>query len=107
PERSADKAARKADRAQAAAERQAQLAARRPLLKEADTLERKLAGWQAEKDGLDARLADPALYADSGKALLADLLKQQAELAAGMEAAELRWLEVHEALDALDAGVSD
>ena len=54
-----------------------------------------------------ARLADPALYADSGKALLADLLKRQAELAAGMEAAELRWLEVHEALDALDAGVSD
>ena len=107
PERSADKAARKADRVQAAAERQAQLAARRPLLKEAETLERKLAGWQTEKDSLDARLADPALYADSGKALLADLLKRQAELAAGMEAAELRWLEVHEALDALDAGVSD
>jgi ATP-binding cassette subfamily F protein 3 len=101
PERSADKAQRKADRAQAAADRQARLTARRPLLKEVEQLEKKLDNWQAEKKLVDGRLADPALYAEPDSALLQDLLKRQARLAGDIEAAEMRWLEVHEALDAL------
>jgi ATP-binding cassette subfamily F protein 3 len=102
PERAADKAARRADREQAAAARQARLAARRPLVKERDALERKLAAWQAEKAQLDARLADPALYAGSADAaLLQALHRRQAELAGVIDAAELRWLELEEALEAL------
>ena len=104
PDRSADKAARKADRAQSAAERQARLAARRPLVKEVQALEKKLAAWQGEKSRLDSRLADPALYAPGNdSALLQELLKRQAQLAAEIDAAEHRWLEAHEALEALDA----
>ena len=106
PDRSADKAARKADRAQSAAERQTRLAARRPLVKEVAGLEKKMGAWQGEKSRLDTRLADPALYAPgSDSALLQDLLKRQAQLAADIDAAENRWLEAHEALEALDAEV--
>ena len=102
PDQAADKAARKAERTQSAEERKARLATRRPLLKEAEQLERKLANWQKEKSLLDTRLADPGLYAGQDTALLQDLLKHQARLTDDIEAAELRWLEVHEALEALD-----
>ncbi|MCZ4303998.1 ATP-binding cassette domain-containing protein [Zoogloeaceae bacterium G21618-S1] len=102
PDQAADKAARKAERAQSADERKARLAARRPLVKEAEQLERKLATWQNEKSLLDTRLADPGLYAGQDTALLQDLLKRQARLTDEIEGAELRWLEVHEALETLD-----
>jgi ATP-binding cassette subfamily F protein 3 len=102
PDRTADKAQRKAEREQAAADRQAKLVARRPLVKEAEQLEKKMAGWNGEKMLLDERLADPGLYADPNSALLQDLLKRQAQLAGDIDAAEMRWLEVHEALEALD-----
>ncbi len=39
------------------------LAQRRPLLKEIDQLERKLAKWNEEKAALDAQFADPEFYA--------------------------------------------
>jgi ATP-binding cassette subfamily F protein 3 len=97
----ADKAARKADRALAASERQARLAARRPLVKERDQLERNLHNWQGEKKLLDERLSDPALYAAGDSALLQELLKRQAELTQHIEQAELRWLELEEQLEAL------
>ncbi|HRP98052.1 MAG TPA: ABC transporter ATP-binding protein, partial [Rhodocyclaceae bacterium] len=85
-----------------AAERQARLAARRPLVKERDALERKLAAWQAERRQIEARLADPALYAGAtDAALLQELHRRQAELAAQIDEAELRWLEIEEALEAL------
>ncbi len=103
PDQVADKASRKADRERAAAERQARLASRRPLVKERDQIDRKLAGWQQEKSLLDQRLADPVLYGSGDSALLQDLLKRQAELAAEIESAELRWLEIEEALEALPA----
>ncbi len=103
PDQSADKAARKADRAQAAAERQARLAERRPLVKERDQLDRRLEGWNREKAQLDARLADPALYAGADPALLQDLHRRQSELATLIEEAELRWLEIEERLEVLPA----
>ncbi len=68
-----------------------------------ERLEKQLAGWQGEKAPLDERLADPAAYADGNRELLAGLLKRQAELASLIETAETRWLEVHEALEALPA----
>jgi ATP-binding cassette, subfamily F, member 3 len=96
-----DKAARQEARANDAASRKSALAARRPLVKEADKLEKQIAGWQAEKAELDAQLADPALYATPDRARIDSLNKRQAELAAAIETAETRWLEVHEALEAL------
>ncbi len=85
------------------AERQALQEQRRPLLKENEKLEKQLAGWQKEKVLLDARLADPALYASTDKALLEGVLKRQKELAGDIERTETRWLEIHDALETLTA----
>jgi ATP-binding cassette subfamily F protein 3 len=103
PDQAADKAARKADRAQAAAERQARLVARRPLLKEVEQIDKRLAAWNREKAELDERLADPALYAGPQATEVPALHKRQSELGARIEEAELRWLELHEALEAMPA----
>jgi ATP-binding cassette subfamily F protein 3 len=89
----------KNERAQSKAERQARILERRPLIKETEQLESKIAAWQKEKDLCDARLADPALYVASDKAQLQSLLKRQAELAQ----AEERWLTLHEQLESIPA----
>jgi len=89
-----DKAARIANREAEKAERQARLTRRRPLLKELEQLEKKLAGWQGEKKLLDERVADPALYASGDSATVQSLLKRQGELAANIDTAEERWLEI-------------
>ncbi len=75
---------------------------RRPLIKETEQLESKMATWQKEKNQLDERLADPAIYS-ADKAILQTTLKQQAELAQRIEQAEERWLELHEQLEAIPA----
>jgi ATP-binding cassette subfamily F protein 3 len=103
PDQAADKATRKADRAQAAAGRQTRLAERRPLVKERDQLDRKLEAWLRERAILVERLADPAIYTDGDPAMLQDLLKRQSELAAAIEEAEMRWLEIEERLEAIPA----
>jgi len=96
-----DKAALKAERAQAQADRQALLAQRRPLLKEVEQLERNLANWQAEKKLLEDQLGDSALYQAAASGRLQTLLKRQAELARQIEQAEERWLEAHTQLETL------
>ncbi|HZV99429.1 MAG TPA: ABC transporter ATP-binding protein, partial [Methylophilaceae bacterium] len=96
-----DKPAAKNDRAQNKAERQARLAERRPLVKEAEQLESRLESWQKEKAELDQRLADAELYTAAAKAELQELLKRQAAIVHSIEQAEMRWLEIHELLEAL------
>ena len=73
---------------------------RRPLLKEAEKLEKKIASLQKEKTLLEARIADPALYSALDKSLLEDLLKHQSELQQSAGMAETRWLEIQESLEA-------
>jgi len=96
----ADKTARREAREAQEKSRQQTLAQRRPLLKEAEKIEKQLPGWQQEKDQLDQRLGDPALYTSPDRALLESLLKRQAELNRQIEDAELRWLEIQEQLEA-------
>jgi len=93
----------KNDRAVNKAERQARIAERRPLVKEAEHLEHNIAKWQADKKLCDERLNDSALYVASDKTELQQLLKKQAELAIHIEVAEERWLELHELLEAIPA----
>ncbi len=101
-DRAVDKAARKAEREEAAANRQARLAERRPLVKELEQIEKKLAGWQSEKQAADTRMADPALYAaGADTAQVSALLKRQGELAGWIDEAELRWLEISARLEEL------
>ncbi len=91
---------KKNDYTQSKLERQASATVRRPLLKELEQIEKDLAVNQAEKHQLDARSADATLYDAANKTELQNLLKRQAELADLIEAAELRWLELHETLEA-------
>jgi ATP-binding cassette subfamily F protein 3 len=98
--------ARRASRAQAEAQRQAHLAVRRPLVKEIEQIEKKLAGWTGEQKLLEARLADTALYAVSNSAStngsqLQELLKRQAALQGWIEEAECRWMALSEQLEEL------
>jgi len=95
---------RRADRAQAEAGRQALLAARRPIVKEIEQIEKKLEGWTGEKKLLEARLADPALYSagnGGGSMQLQELLKHQAALQGWIEEAESRWMTLTERLEEL------
>jgi len=95
------KTARREARENAEKTRQQLLAQRRPLIKEAEKLEKLMPGWQQEKDQLDERLGDPTLYANPDRTLLESLLKRQAQLADDIENAEMRWLEIQEQLESL------
>ena len=101
PEVAAEKTERLQQRADARANRQALLAQRRPLLKEIEQLEKKVAKWNEEKSVLEARFADPDFYATVDRKNSEEMHRQAAALAEQIDAAELRWLEVHEALEAL------
>ncbi|MCX7176320.1 MAG: ATP-binding cassette domain-containing protein [Proteobacteria bacterium] len=99
---STGKQARREDRAQATAERQALLEQRRSLQKETVKIEKQIASRQSELALLEARLVDPTLYAgDADPALAQTLLKRKTELLRAIEQAELRWLEMHESLEGL------
>ena len=82
-------------RAAAHARREEKLARRRPLVKESEQLERKLARWNAERRTLDAQLAEPAPEAKPDSERYAERLARQSEIARLIEGAEQRWLEVH------------
>jgi ATP-binding cassette subfamily F protein 3 len=94
-----DKAAEKEARMAEATARKSAVAERRALQKEAERIDKELAGWQTEKLRLDEQLADPALYTAPDRERIDRLNRRQAELAALIETAEARWLEIHEALD--------
>jgi len=93
------KAQRKENRAAGEKSRQDKVAQHKPLQKEAEKLEKQLAGWQNDKTQLDTLLADASLYTSDDPKPLEALLKRQAELASNIETAELRWLEIHELLE--------
>ena len=97
--RIADKATRKEARETTVANRQGKLARRRPLLKEAEKLERDMEQWQREKRDLDLRLLDPSLYAGGDGAALQEITRRQGELMQRLEEAEERWLEIHAELE--------
>ena len=100
-DKASEKQQRLATRQASDTARKTLVAERRALTREVDRLELQIAQWQAEKSALDQRLADPELYAEANRADLAGLLKRQAELAAQIDPAETRWLEIHSALEAL------
>ena len=101
PEVATEKTERLQQRADARASRQALLAQRRPLLKEIEQLERKLARWNEEKAALEAQFADPDFYATVNREKSEEMHRQAGTLGEQIDAAEMRWLEVHEVLEAL------
>ncbi len=101
PDVAAEKSERLAQRADAKANRQALLAQRRPLVKEIEQLERKLSRWNEEKAALEASFADPDFYAAVDRVKSEEMHRQAGLLGEQIDEAEVRWLEVHEALEAL------
>ncbi len=73
--------------------------ARREQEKALVQLEKQISGWQGELKLIEQRLADPALYSNPDATLTQSLTKRQSELSTQIDAAELRWLELQEALD--------
>jgi ATP-binding cassette subfamily F protein 3 len=97
----AGKVARKETLAAAARERQAKLARRRLLLKEAGQLESRLAAWQDDKHRLDTQLADPAFYSGAETDRIREVKQRHHELARLIGEAEHRWLEVQSELEGI------
>jgi len=98
PATTASQSAQREQRIEDRAAKKLAQAERRKLEKEVEKLDQQLARWQAEKSALAGRLADPTFYSDHTVA--ADLARQDAELTANIDAAEARWLDLHEQLEA-------
>ncbi len=98
--KAADGLSNKERLAQEKQQRQAYLAQSRPLKKELQSLEARMAALSQEQSQLHELLAgnpEPDAIAEAGKRL--------AQVDAELEAAELRWLEVGEALEGLEAQI--
>ena len=96
PVAKADTATRRDDRRERA---EARLAVA-PLRKQAKDAEARLAKLTAERAKIEAKLADPALYAPGRVAEVTAANARLAAIRREAEAAELAWLEAEEALEA-------
>jgi ATP-binding cassette, subfamily F, member 3 len=85
-----------------AEERQAIANQRKPLQAELKKLDAQLAKDQAAIAPLNLKLADTHFYGNTDAAQVAKILREHASLQASLEALELGWLEVQDALEALE-----
>jgi ATP-binding cassette subfamily F protein 3 len=92
---------RRAQRELATAERQARLAKRRPLVKEAERLEKTMAALEAEKRELERKLGDAGFYANTPPVDVQAASRRCADVAQELSKAEERWLEVQSELEAI------
>jgi len=92
---------RRTQRETAAAERQARLAQRRPLVRETARLEKLMADLGAERDSLERRLGDPGFYGGASPAEVHAASRRCADVVRELGEAEERWLEVQAELDAI------
>ncbi|WP_054285341.1 ATP-binding cassette domain-containing protein [Gulbenkiania mobilis] len=93
---------RKEQKRQEAEARQRLSQQRKPLQARLSRLEKELESLAEEKAGLDSYLASEAAYQEKDRTLLAEKVRRQGEVARRLEEVEEAWLEVHEALEALD-----
>ncbi|AXV83141.1 ATP-binding cassette domain-containing protein [Ralstonia solanacearum] len=93
-------AANRRDQKREEAEQRQRLATlRKPLQKDVDTIEKRMAPLQQEKTALEAFLADGTAYADANKLRLVESLRRQAEVNAELDQLEERWLALQEQLE--------
>lgn len=78
----------------------AQREKRRPLQNKLKQLEQDLAKLTTDKQNLEMQLAEPAIYEDKQK--VAEFIQQQSTLTTQLQQTEEKWLEVMEALEAVD-----
>ncbi|RLK45468.1 ATP-binding cassette domain-containing protein [Cupriavidus plantarum] len=90
---------RKDQRRAEADERQRLAQLRKPLTKEVEKIEKRMAVLQADKETIDAFMADESSYADANKAKLMEMLKRQGEVTGELDQLEERWLELQEQIE--------
>ena len=95
----AGKLERREARERTARHRRDALSRRRPLLQEAERLDRELAQLVEEKQYIERQLADPVFYERPDVGRMQQLAARREELVRRTEYAEQRWLELHAALD--------
>ena len=98
--RSAD-ASRKEQR-QAAAQRREQI---RPLQKEINANEKRMAQIEQQLQQLESKLANNSMYDHERKAELEELLREQGQLQSEAPALEESWLDLHDRMAALEATI--
>jgi len=98
-----DAAPKKRDDRRDRAEARQQLAPLRRAAKAAETLIQKLA---AERAGIEAKLADPKMYAAGKASEVTAMNTRMAAIGREIEAAELAWLEAEEAIEQADIPAS-
>src|SRR6266853_1341769 len=94
---------RRAQKRREAEERQRQSAARKPIESRIKRLEEKMAKLNAQKAGINARLADPAAYGEAQKEGLKTLILDQAYVARELAQLEAEWLEQQQKLERVTA----
>jgi ATP-binding cassette subfamily F protein 3 len=94
---------RKAQKREEAAARQRLADARRPIAARQAAIEKKMAGYNREKEKLDAWLAAPEAYAEAMKDELKSNVARQGEVVWQLAQLETEWLELAEALEKIVA----
>ena len=97
-----DAPSRKDQKRMEAEARQARAGSRRPLEKRLRTIETELKRLGDEKARIEAQLASPDFYAGTDQTLVTATLRDQAKIAARLEATETEWLTLQEQLEATD-----
>ena len=92
---------RRVQRETAAAERQARIARRRPLVRETARLEKLMADLGAEKEELERRLGDAGFYGAASPAEVHAASRRCADVIRELGEAEERWLEAQAELEAI------
>ena len=72
-----------------------------PLRKQVEQLSKKIDHWQQALSQVEAILADPAIYQHDNKTKLTEHLKEQAQLKADIEDAEMTWFDLEEQIEAV------
>ena len=94
-----DNVDRKEQKRQEAEARQRLSAQRKPIEARIRRLEELMERLNTRKRGLDAQLADPAIYAEARKETLKQALFEQAQVTRELEELEAEWLEQQAALE--------
>ncbi|MCY1242658.1 putative ABC transporter ATP-binding protein YheS [compost metagenome] len=90
---------RKDQRRAEADERQRLSALRKPLTKELEKVEKRMAVLQTAKEEIDQFMADESSYAEANKTKLMEMLKRQGEVNGELETLEEKWLELQEQIE--------
>lgn len=97
-------AAERKEQKRLAAERRNQL---RPIKKRLEKLDADMESQQAQLSEIETSLSESSLYEAENKAKLKEILQQQATLTQQAESTEEEWMEQQEALETLEAELSE